>query len=425
MKQIRSSGIILYGVLFFVAILLHTSLGLQGEEASETLPLPPAGFNLEEDYNSPKTSTCLIRAGTRIVQDPLGSWKGLGSQLLHIAVLQPNKQDLAEIVASEHPDIVAEENLVQRSPIAELYANQLQEMQDCTGRTPSVAEYRDILLNPIARLTEIDYRHIKAKFISMQRPRLSLEEIRVLHADLRDSIQSLHATWSVSYQGADDIEGWEDGKFEFWMNANRLRYDQSYGDVNARYKRAFDGNIETVFESDKHGNHAVMHALISTSYYFEENNPLWLAKLLDSKKDLGKSSGGLENFQNRFAYPLEEEILFHGVSCIPLLEGDTIYYLDPSRNYACRGMVAGRYAFSKEEGKLVETPLRAEHFIEQMQECGEGLWLPVRSVETRYFSDRPPVEITVEVESLDLNKTIAPKVFNDIVPSGVEIIGGK
>ncbi len=394
--------------------------------------VPVSGYLLQEPFQFPKPSKFSLPAGTRIFQESKGGWDGLRFMLPNGISLHPSKREIVGLEVRVRPDKMLATMLDGPSTTARRYIDKLRSIKKETGNAPSLNAYRNLLLSPNLRLSSMDYRYVKAAFITMQSPQLTLEELRVLRSSLRNSISTFHASWTVEYTlnnpSNTSFERFKSGKFDFWMDSNKLRYDVLRGpnlnDLQFTARRSYDGSVERVVDMDTDGKRAIMHPIIAISYYFEEQNPLWLAKLIDNQRDLGKVKAGLENFQNRYAYPLEETVTFHGTQCIPLLEQDTVYFLDPKRNYAYCGMEAGAFIFNEKEGKLIKTDLRYTHVIEKFQNCGNGVWLPMKSVEKRYIHGIPEYTIATNVTLAEVNKTIAPDIFTQVIPNGVEVFDG-
>lgn len=315
---------------------------------------------------------------------------------------------------------------------AQHYITALRSIKERSGHAPTLDDYRKLLRDPSPRISLQDYRFIQAEFITSQRPLLTLDQIRQLHASLRDSITTFRASWRMEYTWNKPVDPlnmkFRTGKYEFWMDSAKLRFDATRGpnfnEPQGSSVRSYDGSVERVFDSISTGKSAVIHPLISVAYYFDRTHPLQVAKLVDSQRDLGKSVGGLENFQNRYAYPLERTVDFLGTQCIPLFEQDTVYYLDPGLNYAYCGMEAGRYVFNAEEGKIVESDTYGIHSLTDMTDCGNGIWLPRRATETRYVRGAVESVLAIDITFVEVNKPLDATVFEQIVPSGVEVFDG-
>jgi hypothetical protein len=262
----------------------------------------------------------------------------------------------------------------------------------------------------------------------MQKPTLKLEDIRRLRSALQDSVRSLKAEWELNLPSPPNAPQYKAGKFRFAMRGALLLHEEKHGktmqDLVDTYARAFNGKSETVYHGSVLSKQAIVSDFASVSYYFKWHNPLWLAMLVDSKKYLGQSTSGLENFNNRDAYPLEETIHFNGRRCMPFLEQEDVYFLDPTLGYAFCGLEAGRYDYDDKLGRLVENNNYRAVTLEGFQDCGNSLWLPRKFSDTRIINGKASETATVQVTSLEVNQTIDDKYFESIVPSGVEIVNG-
>jgi len=417
------------GFVYDFTISLPGGIVLSHDGASN---VPGAGYVLQESFKFPKPSMLSLPPGTTIFQEANQGWKGLRFVLPDGAVLRPDKTEAVGVEVRDHPREALAAMFGGPSDIAQHYIDKLNEIKEKTGRAPTLNEFRKLLTNTNPRLSIQDYRFVQAAFITMQSPQLTLEDIRILRASLRNSISTFRASWTVEHtwnmRVDPSVENFKAGKFDFWMDSGKLRYDARHGiDLNSLQvteARSYDGNVERVFDSDATRKGAVIHPLISVSYYFHPENPLWLAKLIDTQRDLGKTEGGLENFQNRYAYPLEEAVVFNGADCVPLVEQDTVYYLDPKRNYAFCGMEAGRYFFDQERGGLIESGQYAVHFLDGLKDCGDGIWIPTLSTETKYTQGTPDSVKTIKVSLVEVNQPIDASIFEQVVPSGVDVFDG-
>ena len=315
---------------------------------------------------------------------------------------------------------------------AQHYIKKLEAISAVTGHAPTLSAFRQLLLHANPRLSSEDYGFVWAAFIDAQHPQITLEDLRRRRSLLRDSIATFRATWTIEYTWNKRVDqsamNFRTEKFDFWMDADKLRYDAmrgpSFDNMRGTAARSFDGNVERVFDDDQYGKRGVVHPLISVSYYFDRSHPLWVAKLIDSQRDLGKARSELENFQDRYAYPLEEIVEFNGAQCIQLAEQDTVYYLDPNKNYAYRGLETGRFRFNAQAGRLIESDSYSLHVLNEMRECADGIWLPLHATETRYVAGNVETVLSIKTTCAEVNKPIAPSVFEDMFPKGTDVVDG-
>jgi len=308
------------------------------------------------------------------------------------------------------------------------YVRALKERSSQSGKAPTLDELRH-LMEPSCSLTRAEYASIRTVFLKMQHPKLSFGDIRRLRSALRDTITTVDFEWEVEL-GPINNTPVRFGKYRFLMDSNKLMFESKAGpelsEPNRTHLRSYDGSSETVYDADVLGGQAVVQNLVATSYYFKWHNPLWLAKLIDSKKYLGRSKSGLEmeNLDNRWAYPLEELVEFHGRMCVVLLEQEDNYFLDPSMNYAYCGLQAGRYEFDEKLGRLVSDGTYRTEVLDDFKDCGDGLWLPMKAIDTAY-KDGVPVKInTVRVLKAEVNVPIDSDRFVNVVPKGTEVVNG-
>ena len=391
--------------------------------------VPSGGYMLEQDFNFPHPSKYVLPAGTRVLQTQNGNWEGLSFRFPDGTVHRPSKADLVGIEDKAPVEQILA-RLPSRSRVAELCCNELKEIALRTGRAPTLANLRKMLMNPVERLTTKDYHSILATFIAEQHPKRTIEDIRLLHASLRDSITTFSAKWSMRFSEmhrSDRSGGDRTGKYYFLKDGDRLRFDAITGPdfdkATIKHTRAYDGKQEVVYDSNSLVNNAVIQSPISGQYYFEWHHPLWASRLLDSERDLAKSKSGLENFQARAAYPIEEVVIFNDTDCIALLEQETLYFLDPKKSYAYCGMEAGRYVFDEAAGKMVISDTFARERLEGHHEYGQGVWLPSHAEFERVNKGVSSVTVA-EYHEMSVNEPIDSSLFQNTVPDGAEVLDG-
>lgn len=394
--------------------------------------VPKSGFVLTEPFEFPLPSKFTLPAGTRVLQDPDLGWKGLRFRLPDGAEIQPSKSELVGLEVREPIEHAIKSLFPAPSSAVEQCRDKLGNVAASSGRAPTLAEFRKLLMDPPSPCTAHDYRTLWAFFIGQQRPEISLKNIRELHSSLRESIVSFRASWNVVNQWPDETDerliDYQAGQFYFVMDSGKMRYDTVHGpnldDLHITQSRSYDGEIERVYHADRPGAGAITHPLIASSYYFDSHHPLWLAKLIDSERDLGTTRPGLENFQARSAYPLECLVEFHGRMCVALLELGTTYYLDPAMNYAYCGMEAGRYVFDASVGRVVRSDDYVVHALGEFKHCGNGLWLPTHAVRTKYIGGVARDVTKVTVTHMVVNEEVDPSEFEQVIPAGVEVFDG-
>lgn len=294
--------------------------------------------------------------------------------------------------------------------------------------------FRDMLLASEDRLSQQDFYHIQAHFLTSQHPSITLEKVREIHAAIRSSIVTLRASWSAvradeTSLGVSGESNTRAGQYYFLMDSGRLRYDETVGrsldNLTEVHARSYDGEVERVYDADVYGRRAVMHDLIQTSYYFDRHHPLWIAQLIDSSRDLGENRSGSENFQNRYAYPLEALGDFQGRQCIVLFANGDRYYVDPAMNYAYCGREGRQYRFSEQEGRLVDAEQYRTTVLSDFRDCGNGVWLPGHAAEYLHRGGESFKVLEVNVTELTVNGEVALDEFAAVIPDGVDVFDGQ
>jgi hypothetical protein len=308
------------------------------------------------------------------------------------------------------------------------YGRELKKISSRSGKSPTLAELRRLLTDSRCSLAHAEYLSLLGEFIRMQHPKVGLKDICRLRSSLRDTIRTVDLEWEVELGPGND-ESSRAGRYRFLMDSSKLMYESKSGanlsELHRTHLRSYDGSAETVYNADVLGGQAVIHKMVANSYYFEWHNPLWLAKMIDTQKHLGRSSSvGMENLDNRLAYPLEELAEFHGRKCVVLLEQENTYFLDPSMNYAYCGLEAGRYRFDDKLGRLVSRNSYRTEVLDDFKDCGNGLWLPMKDVDTAYKEGSPSCTNTVRVLRAEVNVPLDGDRFVNVVPKGVEVVSG-
>jgi len=395
--------------------------------------LPADGLLLKNEFQFPSPSVFSLPAGTVVHQEPGKGWDGLRFRLPTGRDVTPGKTELVGIEVRESVTGVIEQLFVaEESDVVTRCRSKLDRISNKTGQPPTLADFRHLVMSPPGKLTKQGYLNVQAHFIASQTPEITLKDLRLLRASLRDSIVTFRAEWQVTLKSSRSpdrgTEIHQAGKFSAVIDLDKMRHDTARGptldDLRIFQARSYDGTVERVVDGNESGRSAVIHMLISPAYYFDENHPLWLAKLIDTGRDLGRSQSGLENFQDRYAYPLEHHEHFHGRDCLALVEQETVYFLDPLRNYAYCGFESGRYSFHESEGRVKMSADFSEEVLDDFQDCGNGVWLPTRCLRTNYVNGKNQHVSEVIVSVMDVNKQIDVAIFRDVISDGVEVFDG-
>lgn len=315
----------------------------------------------------------------------------------------------------------------------QLCIRRLTEIKAQESRAPRLEEYRSLLTKPPEPISEVDYYRVYANFVALQSPSISLKELQHKHTSIRRSIISLRASWTHKYrwhgptQAGGVVHHYSLNRD--WMQDDKLRLDSHNGqhlEAMSRFSiRTYDGKSERVYDSDEYGQRGLIQDLISRTYYYDFKHPLRLAKLLDSHADLGTSEKQIDSFAHLYAYPLEEIVEFHGHPCLPLIADNTVYYVDPTANFAYRGMSSGDFVFDPQQGKLVAGNTTAEEIVTELHDCGNDIFVPAALRRVTYQAGKILSTDEIVITEFLVNPALADSVFQDVFPADVEVLNGQ
>lgn len=86
-------------------------------------------------------------------------------------------------------------------------------------------------------------------------------------------------------------------------------------------------------------------------------------------------------------------------------------------------MEAGRYPFDQEISGFIESNEYFVHTLDELKDCGGGIWIPTLSTETRYVQGIPESVKTTKIDFIEVNQPIDPTIFEQVVPSGAVDVG--
>lgn len=308
------------------------------------------------------------------------------------------------------------------------------------GCAPSDKEYLGIL-RKMPKLTLEEHRAAYRYWAASQRVGVSRGDIAALIEAQRSSLYDLRVSYQTSYYRRSDSDGLvAKGRYdeESAKSGDKLfhKYMKSGFPGEHEFTRisAYDGKVVRTYSQVGQRREGTVFALDDRSLFCGIHSPLYAAMLIDSEPVYGQSVPSADIvslLREDTTVVLEQKELVDGrevivvvMSMPPMVK----VYLDPKRDYAVlRNETFRKIGPQKEH--LTSSTLYGVVKCEELEETGEGLWLP-RKVTTEIYSTTAAGGVVVGTvierrimtsSEAAINKGVPDDVFVDIFPSGTKV----
>jgi hypothetical protein len=205
---------------------------------------------------------------------------------------------------------------------------------------------------------------------------------------------------------------------------------ESMGDVHSDVAFSVSGYDGTTYRryfqrnAPNKSNGSIEPLEVFGAFYPSELHPLCEAMLVDSQKIFGRPLPGCdmvallnrERTEPMVVYEKTKRV--HGADCLVAANDMFRVGFDTAHGFALRTFEV------YESDERHHFRLRSARDIEELADCGNGIWLPRRIRRDRFKNGVLWYQTRLNVSSLRVNQPIAKEVFRDIIPSGVMVYDG-
>ncbi|MDR0603445.1 MAG: hypothetical protein LBG80_03975 [Bacteroidales bacterium] len=306
----------------------------------------------------------------------------------------------------------------------------ISEFKSANGFAPTVEYYFDWILNKNHTFTNSETAKLWFVFIKQQIPIIQTKDLLSLAVTKRDSIRDFKCRLIVN----DEVCDKNNKKLEIWVYDYALKENCFLVDEYLKEKpenrtiTSSNGSFQifiTAF-SDRFYPSASIDTISSKSKAFLSVSPLCQAMLFDSV------SFEVPHISFDFALcdkliVFEKEININGHPRIILGNKNRFYYLDKDKDFSVvKKEVFYSITEDYEDGfHIVGRYLSEETIFENLQDFGNGIWLPNHIVNTSFDEKSNIVrKEVIDVENMSLNSGIQESFFTDIIPENAVVADG-
>jgi len=269
--------------------------------------------------------------------------------------------------------------------------------------------------------------------VNAQNPMISEASLLKLAEAKQNSISNFRCRYTVFEEdfGSGSNSGvTKKTVYEFAVSENKLYFAYEYLDdrkdgSESAAKKSYDGEriISLLIYRDGH-----LHAGIQKPEpdvlmgFFRGSMPLSLARLFDPRL-CGLSEGGwLESnlmlfLQSGHLYGIfEKKEMIDGHECIIVADLMSRFYLDPKRDFSVVQSEGYRLDVS-DAGHVVGRRLASRTRLFDLQDHGNGIWIPYRAVIESFDSSGDLTDrSSIEVSLVEINKGLDDDFFTNFIP---------
>ena len=408
---------------------IELSRGIRiGKEGA--IGLPVGGLVLVNGLEKPPLPP--LPKGTRVEQR-----EGEGFLGLRFVVPDGSWMVLNPLVDPESIPKLAFWELCQFATIAPSIQPAISELERLAGRSNggavSLDDFRALVAGLGVPLSQLDLAMLCSWVVKVQKGGPKASEIAEVFAAKRAAISSMTCSSETVYEAR--LAKFDRGNERcvrdvFVMKPNKYLLDRKFGpsldQLSRRIVRSYDGKV--VRECDYSGNggkSANIMAFNGVGWYLRDNGILCQTMLLnsavdtdnnDTSNDLAKTVARLLVFQR----PVDVD----GVSCIACTDFGlgNVYYLSPKMNFALVKIEKGKFGPVGGLEKYGQTADYGETTLEQLRDCGNGIWLPSR-IKTAWYQDgREAQHQTTTVSEIAINPEVDDDLFVKTITPGTVVV---
>ena len=276
-----------------------------------------------------------------------------------------------------------------------------------------------------------------------QIPKVTISQLIAISQARQNSITSITAKWRFVSENKINATT-ADYLHTFTLSKKRVLFETIHNntetvDVAMRRIASYDGEVVRLVdiplsESSQYETNAFLSNFESyESYFIASDNILWLTMLLDSKQ-----YGFPENLSSDLLSFLRDDKLrvivfehmqkFQGTDCYVVSGGPFRVYLDPQYQYAVVGLESYAMDTISENGKRYYNGVKLRHrrVLSDMKDYGNGVFLPSKIISQWYSRDNGTLEVqvTIDIQSIEINKDYDKEYFSDIIPDDAMVADG-
>jgi hypothetical protein len=305
------------------------------------------------------------------------------------------------------------------------------------GASPTEKDYFDIIFKKGMSLSVQEQGKLYGLILSLQHPVVDKTSLLKIIKSKVNSINYFKSHYAVSVFSGD---------FSIKNNSPKYSYDCVYafsreklfferigkssdGDDN-HIVYAYDGDIfQTVVNPNNVIPNVTIDELTSYDFFFQPCMPFFAAMMFDmtlfpSGKYLYDLISFLEDPSSKI---FEKTIQCNGYNCIAVANSSTRILLCPEKDYSLIQFEVFRFDYdSNVNNSLVpiHRSLLVRRLLTNLQNYGNGVWLPSKIETYEYFDNVEPSKFTVLVKEIEINKEIKEDFFTDVIPENAFVNDG-
>ena len=185
------------------------------------------------------------------------------------------------------------------------------------------------------------------------------------------------------------------------------------------FRKSYNGEcVLTYFPDRDTGNIMEFQGYV---YYTKSDDILSLAMLADSQRDFFEVTYWADLVALLKHADIQQTTEFiDGSECLVVLCGQPLWfkvYLDIECDFSVRRLLQYRSDDKNPSARL----LTMQVGLEDLRDCGNGVWLPSIAKRTR-FNDGEPISVTtVKLDEAYFNTGLPPSLFNDVIPASAVV----